>query len=80
MKTVTFTVAGAIMAAGLLLAAPASAQTVTPQDKQPAETVKQDAAKKQPTQSFSHEVPPKQPAQSLSHSDAGLPDGVTKQH
>ena len=76
----TFSVAAALMAAGLMLATPAFAQTVTPQDKQPAEVVKQDRATKQPAQSFSHETPTKQPAQSLSHSDTGLADGATKQH
>ncbi len=76
----TFHLAGAVMAAGLLLAAPTFAQTVTPQDNQPSKVAKQDAATKQPAQSLSHELPTKQPAQSLSHSDTGMADGVTKQH
>lgn len=76
----SFSVASAVMAAGLLLAAPVFSQTVTPQDKQPTQVAKQDAATKQPAQSFSHEVPAKQPAQSFSHSDTGMADGVTKQH
>ena len=76
----TFYLAGAVMAAGLLLAAPTFAQTITPQDKQPSEVAKQDDASKQPAQSLSHELPAKQPAQSLSHSDTGLADGVTKQN
>ena len=66
--------------AAILLAAPAFAQTMTPEDKQPAETAKQDAATKQPAQSLSHAEPVKQQAQSLSHSDTGMADGVTKQH
>ena len=70
--------AGAVMAAGLMLATPIFAQTVTPQDKQPTAVAKQDAATKQPAQSLSHELPTKQPAQSLSHSNTGLADGVTK--
>ena len=75
----TFSAASAIMAAGLLLAAPAFAQTITPEDKQPAETAKMEKPTKQPAQSFSHDVPTKQPAQSLSHSDTGISDSATKQ-
>lgn len=76
----TFAVSGAVMAAGLLLAAPVFAQSITPENKQPAAVAKQDGAAKQPAQSLSHEAPRKQPAQSLSHSDAGMAAGVTKQH
>jgi Flp pilus assembly protein TadB len=89
MKSSYLTVA--LIAAGLLIAAPVFAQTDA--DKQHTQSLSHSDVSKQKAQSMAHEDPraqkaqsmahpdvSKQAAQSFSHSDGGLAEGVTKQH
>jgi hypothetical protein len=67
------TVAAAVVAATMILAAPAFAQTTPDTTKQPAQSMYHNAPAKQPAQSMYHNAPSKQPAQAFYHNAPAKP-------